>query len=40
MTIDAEDAEVLQHLLAGASDVHYDIDRRTLMFETARVGAG
>ena len=25
-------------LLASATDVHYDIDRRTLMFGTARVG--
>ena len=38
VTVDADDAEVLQHLLAGASDVHYDIDRRTLMFGTDRVG--
>jgi hypothetical protein len=38
VTVDAEDAEVLRHLLASASDVHYDIDRRTLMFGTARVG--
>ncbi len=36
--VDAEDAEVLRHLLASASDVHYDIDRRTLMFGTGRVG--
>jgi hypothetical protein len=38
LTVEAEDAEVLQHLLGRSSDVHYDIDRRTLMFGTARVG--
>ncbi len=40
VTVEAEDAEVLQHLLKRSSDVHYDIDRRTLMFGTARVGEG
>jgi hypothetical protein len=40
MTVDAEDAEVLTGLLARSTDVHYDIDRRTLMFGTARVGKG
>jgi len=39
VTVVAEDAEVLQHLLARSADVHYDIDRRTLMFGTARAGA-
>jgi hypothetical protein len=38
VTVDAEDAEVLQNLLRRSADVHYDIDRRTLMFGTARVG--
>jgi hypothetical protein len=38
LTVHADDAEVLQHLLARSRDVHYDIDRRTLMFGTARVG--
>jgi hypothetical protein len=40
LSLEAEDAEVLQHLLARSADVHYDIDRRTLMFGTARVGKG
>lgn len=40
LSIDADDAEILQHLLARSKDVHYDIDRRTLMFGTARVGEG
>ena len=38
LTVDAEDAEVLQSLLKRSADVHYDIGRRTLMFGTARVG--
>jgi hypothetical protein len=38
LTVDAEDAEVLRGLLAKSSVVHYDIERRTLMFGTARVG--
>ena len=38
VTVTAEHAEVLQHLLRKFSDVHYDIDRRTLMFGTARTG--
>jgi hypothetical protein len=38
LTVEAEDAEVLQNLLRRSADVHYDIDRRTLMFGTARVG--
>ena len=38
LTLEAEDAEVLQNLLKRSKDVHYDIDRRTLMFGTARVG--
>jgi hypothetical protein len=38
LTVDAEDAEVLTGLLAASKDVHYDIDRRTLMFGTARAG--
>jgi hypothetical protein len=38
VTLQADDAEVLQHLLGKFSDVHYDIDRRTLMFGTARTG--
>jgi hypothetical protein len=38
LTVDSDDAEVLQHLLKRSNDVHYDIGRRTLMFGTARVG--
>ena len=38
LTVDADDADVLQHLLANTDDVHYDIDRRTLMFGVTRVG--
>jgi hypothetical protein len=40
LTVEADDAEVLQHLLKQSADVHYDIDRRTLMFGTARTGKG
>jgi hypothetical protein len=40
LTVEADDAEVLQHLLGKFDDVHYDIDRRTLMFGTARTGEG
>jgi len=32
------DADVLQHLLVNTSDVHYDIDRRSLMFGVTKVG--
>jgi hypothetical protein len=39
MTVDADDADVLQDLLAGARTVYYDIGRRTLMFGTVPVGA-
>src|SRR5918993_6071360 len=38
LTVDAEDAEVLQSLLKRQSVVHYDIRRRTLMFGTTPVG--
>jgi hypothetical protein len=38
LAVDSDDAEVLQHLLKKSADVHYDIERRTLMFGTARVG--
>jgi hypothetical protein len=37
MTVDADDADVLEHLLARADNVYYDIGRRTLMFGTAAV---
>ncbi len=38
LSVDAEDAEVLQGLLRKTKDAHYDIERRTLMFGTAPVG--
>ena len=38
MTVDADDADVLEMLLGRASTVYYDIHRRTLMFGTAAVG--
>ena len=38
LTLDSDDAEVLQHLLRHSDDVHYDIGRRVLMFGTTPVG--
>jgi hypothetical protein len=38
VTVTAEDAEVLQSLLARATTVYYDIPRRTLMFGTVPPG--
>ena len=38
VTVDADDADVLQDLLADAETVYFDIGRRTLMFGTAAVG--
>ena len=38
LTLQAEDAEVLQNLLRANSDVVYDVGRRVLMFGTAKVG--
>jgi len=38
LTVDSDDAEVLQGLLRNTSDVHYDIARRTLMFGVTKVG--
>ncbi len=38
LTIDADDADNLQDLLATAETVYYDIDRRTLMFGTTKTG--
>lgn len=38
LTIDEDDADVLQDLLASSRTVHYDIDRRVLMFGTTPVG--
>ena len=39
LTVDAEDAEVLQSLLAREGTVYYDIGRRTLMFGTRPPGS-
>ena len=38
VTVDAEDAEVLQSLLSKQKTVYYDVKRRTLMFGTTPVG--
>ena len=39
VTVDAEDAEVLQGLLRRSKSVFYDVKRRTLMFGTTPVGS-
>jgi hypothetical protein len=38
LTVDAEDADVLQDLLASSPMVQFDIGRRVLMFGTTPVG--
>lgn len=38
VTVDAEDAEVLQSLLRHSKAVFYDVGRRVLMFGTEKVG--
>jgi len=38
LTLSAEDADVLQDLLANTSVVHYDVGRRTLMFGVTPAG--
>ncbi|HVL84902.1 MAG TPA: hypothetical protein VM367_11550 [Pseudonocardia sp.] len=38
VSLAAQDAEVLQNLLRRNSNVHYDINRRVLMFGTRKVG--
>ncbi|WP_258802312.1 hypothetical protein [Pseudarthrobacter sp. NS4] len=38
LTLDAEDAEVLQNLLKRSATVYYDVRRRTLMFGTSAAG--
>jgi hypothetical protein len=38
LTVDAEDAEVLQGLLRHTASVFYDVKRRTLVFGTRKVG--
>jgi hypothetical protein len=39
LTLDADDAEVLQNLLKRSSAIYYDVGRRTLMFGTTAVGS-
>ncbi|MGW0366116.1 hypothetical protein [Streptomyces sp. NPDC002990] len=39
LTVDADDADVLQDLLSSTPTVHYDIGRRTLMFGVTPVGS-
>jgi hypothetical protein len=39
VTVTADDADVLQDLLADAGAVYYDIGRRTLMFGTTPAGS-
>jgi hypothetical protein len=38
LTLDADDADNLQDLLQNTSTVHYDIERRVLMFGVTKVG--
>ena len=38
LTLDADDADNLQDLLESTADVHYDIERRVLMFGVTKVG--
>jgi len=38
LTVNRDDADVLQELLRHASDVHFDVSRRVLMFGTDPVG--
>lgn len=39
LTVTQDDADVLQDLLANSNDVHYDIERQTLIFGTTPVGS-
>ena len=39
VTVNAEDADVLQDLLSTAGSVYYDVARQTLMFGTTAVGS-
>jgi hypothetical protein len=39
LTVDSDDADALQDLLINTSDVHYDIERRVLMFGVTKVGS-
>jgi len=38
LTLDADDADNLQDLLENTADVHYDIERRVLMFGVTKDG--
>ncbi len=38
LTLDADDADVLQDMLSSSRTVYYDVRRRTLMFGTTPVG--
>ena len=38
LTVQQDDADVLQDLLTHHDDVHYDVGRRVLMFGTTAVG--
>ena len=40
LTVDADDADVLQDLLSGSKTAYFDVGRRTLMFGTSAVGHG
>ena len=39
LTLDDDDADVLQELLRHSDDVHYDVGRRVLLFGTTAVGS-
>ncbi len=39
LTVDEDDADVLQDLLSASKPVHYDVGRRVLLFGTVPVGA-
>jgi hypothetical protein len=38
LTVDPDDADNLQDLLLATKDVHYDIERRVLMFGVTKIG--
>ena len=40
LTLDPDDADNLQDLLEDTDTVHYDVERRVLMFGVAKVGDG
>lgn len=40
LTVTSEDADALQDLLVVSDDVHYDVERRVLIFGTTEVGHG